>query len=218
MSESTHPGELFILSAPSGTGKTTLIGMMKDALAAFGGLAFSVSYTTRKPRQGEVDGKDYHFVDHATFQQRIDGGLFLEWAQVHNNYYGTSRDEVFPRLERGIDVILDIDVQGAERVLNKHPESNSIFVLPPSYQDLELRLNRRGLDQPEVIARRLAVALQEMQRYDRYRYVIINDDAQKASRVLTAIILEKRHRRERMLGRVQEILNDFQQRGASPQS
>lgn len=218
MSESTHPGELFILSAPSGTGKTTLIGMMKDALAAFGGLAFSVSYTTRKPRQGEVDGKDYHFVDHATFQQRIDDGLFLEWAQVHNNYYGTSRDEVFPRLERGIDVILDIDVQGAERVLTRHPESNSIFVLPPSYKDLELRLNRRGLDQPEVIARRLAVALQEMQRYDRYRYVIINDDAQKASRVLTAIILEKRHRRERMLGRVQEILNDFQQRGASPQS
>lgn len=218
MSESTHPGELFILSAPSGTGKTTLIGMMKDALAAFGGLAFSVSYTTRKPRQGEVDGRDYHFVDHATFQQRIDGGLFLEWAQVHNNYYGTSRDEVFPRLERGIDVILDIDVQGAERVLARHPEANSIFVLPPSYQDLELRLHRRGLDQPEVIARRLAVALQEMQRYDRYRYVIINDDAQKASRVLTAIILEKRHRRERMLGRVHEILNDFQRRGASPQS
>ena len=218
MSESTHPGELFILSAPSGTGKTTLIAMMKDALAAFGGLAFSVSYTTRKPRQGEVDGKDYHFVDHATFQQRIDAGLFLEWAQVHNNYYGTSRDEVFPRLERGIDVILDIDVQGAERVLTRHPESNSIFVLPPSYQDLELRLHRRGLDQPEVIARRLAVALQEMQRYDRYRYVIINDDAQKASRVLTAIILEKRHRQQRVLSRVQEILNDFQQRGASPQS
>ncbi len=218
MSESTHPGELFILSAPSGTGKTTLIGMMKDALAVFGGLAFSVSYTTRKPRDGEIDGKDYHFVDHATFQQRIEGGLFLEWAQVHNNYYGTSRDEVFPRLERGIDVILDIDVQGAERVLARHPESNSIFVLPPSYQDLELRLHRRGLDQPEVIARRLAVALQEMRRYDRYRYVIINDDAQRASRVLTAIILEKRHRRERMLGRVQEILNDFQQRGATPQS
>ena len=218
MSESTHPGELFILSAPSGTGKTTLIGMMKEALAAFGGLAFSVSYTTRKPREGEIDGKDYHFVDHATFQQRIDGGLFLEWAQVHNNYYGTSRDEVFPRLERGIDVILDIDVQGAERVLARHPEANSIFVLPPSYRDLEMRLHRRGLDHPEVIARRLAVALQEMQRYDRYRYVIINDDAQRASGVLAAIILEKRHRQERMLGRVQEILKDFQQRGTSPQS
>ena len=218
MSESTHPGELFILSAPSGTGKTTLIGMMKEALAAFGGLAFSVSYTTRKPRQGEIDGKDYHFVDPATFQQRIDGGLFLEWAQVHNNYYGTSRDEVFPRLERGIDVILDIDVQGAERVLARHPEANSIFVLPPSYRDLEMRLHRRGLDHPEVIARRLAVALQEMQRYDRYRYVIINDDAQRASGVLAAIILEKRHRQERMLGRVQEILKDFQQRGTSPQT
>lgn len=218
MSEATHPGELFILSAPSGTGKTTLIGMMKNALAAFGGLAFSVSYTTRLPRQGEVDGRDYHFVDHATFQQRIDGGLFLEWARVHDNYYGTSMDEVFPRLEKGIDVILDIDVQGAERVLAKHPEASSIFVLPPSYRDLEMRLHRRGLDRPEVIARRLAVALQEMQRYDRYRYVIINDDAEKASGVLAAIILEKRHRRERMLGRVREILKDFQQRGASPQS
>lgn len=212
-----HPGELFILSAPSGTGKTTLIHMMKEALASAVTLAFSVSYTTRKPRQGEVDGRDYHFVDHATFQQRIDGGLFLEWAQVHSNFYGTSRDEVFPRLEQGIDVILDIDVQGAERVLAQHPDANSIFVLPPSYRDLEQRLTRRGLDTQEVIDRRLAVALQEMQRYDRYRYVIINDDAKRASGVLAAIVLEKRHRQERMVGRVQEILEDFQQRGASPQ-
>lgn len=218
MSASIHPGELFILSAPSGTGKTTLIGMMKEALADFGGLAFSVSYTTRQPRQGEVDGRDYHFVEHSTFLQRVDGGLFLEWAQVHNNFYGTSRDEVFPRLEQGIDVILDIDVQGAERVLAQHPEANSIFVLPPSYRDLEMRLTRRGLDSPEVISRRLAAALQEMQRYDRYRYVIINDDAKRASGVLASIILEKRHRQERMLGRVREILNDFQQRGTSPQS
>ena len=218
MSDPTPHGELFILSAPSGAGKTTLINsLMQGGMAgALGGLAFSVSYTTRQPRQGEVGGRDYHFVDHATFLEMIDAHRFLEWAQVHGNFYGTAKDEVFPRLEEGIDVLLDIDVQGAERVMGKHPEAHSIFVMPPSYQDLEVRLRRRGLDDPQAITGRLAVALSEMSRYDRYRYVIINDDVQRASSVLAAIILEKRHRQQRVLGRVQEILKDFQLRG-SPQ-
>lgn len=216
MSDSTPRGELFILSAPSGAGKTTLIqSLMNGTYASLGGLAFSVSYTTRQPRPGEVDGKDYHFVDHATFLAMIDADRFLEWAQVHGNFYGTANDEVFPRLEKGIDVLLDIDVQGAERVLERCPEAHGIFVLPPSYRDLELRLHGRGLDDPQVIARRLAEALREIRRYDRYRYVIINDDARRASGVLAAIILEKRHRQERMLGRIQEILSDFQQRGST---
>ena len=216
MSESDPRGELFILSAPSGAGKTTLINSLtKAGFWQLDGLAFSVSYTTRNPRQGEEDGRDYHFVDHATFLEMIDARLFLEWAQVHGNFYGTANDEVFPRLEQGIDVLLDIDVQGAERVMQRHPEAHGIFVMPPSYQDLETRLRRRGLDDHDVIARRLAVALSEMTRYDRYRYVIINDDVQKASSVLAAIILEKRHRQPRMLGRVQEILNDFQLRGST---
>lgn len=213
-----HRGELFILSAPSGTGKTTLIqSLMKGELGGFGGLAFSVSHTTRKARQSEIDGRDYHFVDHATFQAMIGEDAFLEWAEVHNNYYGTSLAEVFPRLEKGIDVLMDIDVQGAERVLAHHPEAHGIFLMPPSYEDLERRLHRRGLDDPQQIARRLAVSLAEMKRYERYRYVIINDDADRASEVLAAIILEKRHRRERMLGRVQEILRNFQERG-NPQA
>jgi guanylate kinase len=213
-----QPGELFILSAPSGAGKTTLIqSLLAGGFAEHhGGLAFSVSHTTRKPRQGEADGRDYHFVDHATFLGMIEADAFLEWAKVHDNYYGTSRQEVFPRLEEGIDVLLDIDVQGAEQVVARCPQAHSIFVLPPSYEDLERRLRRRALDDDGAIARRLAVSIGETRRYDRYHYVIINDDARRASEALAAIIIEKRHRRVRMQPRIQEILRDFQDRGATP--
>lgn len=213
-----QPGELFILSAPSGAGKTTLIqSLLAGGFAEHhGGLAFSVSHTTRKPRQGEVDGRDYHFVDHATFLGMIEADAFLEWAKVHDNYYGTSRSEVFPRLAEGIDVLLDIDVQGAEQVVTRCPEAHSIFVLPPSYEDLERRLRRRALDDDGAISRRLAMSIQETERYDRYHYVIINDDARHASEALAAIIIEKRHRRVRMQPRIQEILRDFQDRGAIP--
>jgi guanylate kinase len=212
-----HRGELFILSAPSGAGKTTLIqALLKGGFARFGAIEFSVSHTTRAPRQGETDGVDYHFVDHAIFLDMIAADRFLEWAQVHDNYYGTSRDEVAPRLERGVDVLLDIDVQGAEQVLTRMPEAHSIFVMPPSFDALRQRLQGRGLDDPGRIARRLAVSLSEVERYERYGYVIINEDASQASEALAAIILEKRHRRERMLGRIQEILKDFQDRGATP--
>ncbi len=218
MSEATRQrGELFILSAPSGTGKTTLVrGLLGGGLAACEGLAFSVSHTTRQPRAGEVDGRDYHFVAAEAFQAMIAGDLFLEWAEVHNNYYGTSWAEVTPRLERGTDVLMDIDVQGAERVLSRYPEAHSIFIMPPSYQVLQKRLAQRGLDDPQAIARRLAVSRWEMRRSDGYEYVIINDDARRASEVLSAIILEKRYRQEHMRGRVQEILKDFQERASMP--
>lgn len=217
LSELIHPGELFIVSAPSGTGKTTLIShLLPQGVPRLDRLEFSVSYTTRKPRQGEVDGKDYHFVDHETFLSMISTTAFLEWAEVHGNFYGTAASEVFPRLERGVDVLLDIDVQGAERVLHKNPKAYGIFIMPPSYDDLERRLHKRGLDDPHVIAARLAVSQQEMARYEKYHYVIINDDARRASDVLASIILEKRHRRERMQGRVQEILRDFEARSFTP--
>ncbi len=213
-----QPGELFILSAPSGAGKTTLIqSLLAGGFAEHhGGLAFSVSHTTRPPRQGEVNGRDYHFVDHATFLGMIEGDAFLEWAKVHDNYYGTSREEVLPRLDEGIDVLLDIDVQGAEQVVARCPEAHSIFVLPPSYEDLEQRLRRRALDDDGAISRRLGVSVQETERYDRYHYVIINDDARHASEALAAIIIEKRHRRVRMQPRIQEILRDFQDQGDTP--
>lgn len=215
MSATRPRGELFILSAPSGTGKTTLIrGLLAGGLAGFGGLAISVSHTTRRPRPGEVDGVDYHFVDKSTFQSMIAGDLFLEWAEVHNNYYGTSFAEVMPRLEQGIDVVMDIDVQGAERVLARYSEAHSIFIIPPSYEALEERLRGRGLDDPQAIAGRLAVGTWEIRRWERYDYAIVNSDAQQAGEVLAAIILEKRHRREHMRGRVEEILKTFQDRGA----
>jgi guanylate kinase len=209
-------GELFILSAPSGSGKTTLVRSLLGGGLGMGELAFSVSHTTRRPRGDEVDGRDYHFVSTATFQGMIAADQFLEWAEVHSNYYGTAWAEVTPRLEAGTDVLMDIDVQGAERVVARYPETHSIFVMPPSYEVLQQRLSQRGLDDPQEIARRLAVSRWEMRRSDRYKYVIINDDARRASAALSAIIVEKRFRQEHMRGRVQEILKDFQEQ-ASPQ-
>jgi guanylate kinase len=209
-------GELFILSAPSGSGKTTLVRSLLGGGLGMGELAFSVSHTTRRPRGDEVDGRDYHFVSAATFQGMIAADQFLEWAEVHSNYYGTSWAEVTPRLDAGTDVLMDIDVQGAERVVARYPDTHSIFVMPPSYEVLQQRLSQRGLDDPHEIARRLAVSRWEMRRSDRYKYVIINDDARRASAALSAIIVEKRFRQEHMRGRVQEILRDFQEQ-ASPQ-
>ena len=212
-------GELFILSAPSGAGKTTLIQSILDGpVGRFGGLAFSVSHTTRKPRRGEVPGEDYHFVDPETFQRMMANEDFLEWAEVHNHYYGTSKEEVFPRLERGIDVLMDIDVQGAERVLARHPDAHSIFIMPPSFEALKERLSQRGLDDPQEVSRRLAVSIWEIKRYHRYQHVIINDDAKQASEALAAIILERRHRRERMEPAVRAVLEDFQKLSPTTES
>ena len=209
-------GELFIVSAPSGAGKTTLIQrLLNSDDPDLQDIVFSVSYTTREPRRGEKDGEDYHFVEHSRFQKMIATDQFLEWAEVHNNYYGTALEEVDPRLERGEDVILDVDVQGAERVLHQRPEAHSVFVIPPSFEALEERLHSRGLDDDQEIARRLAVSLWEIRRYRLYDYVIINDDADRASAVLAAIFLEKRHRLERVESRMQAVLDGFRERGES---
>lgn len=203
-------GELFILSAPSGAGKTTLIHRMFDrGLFGSGAIAFSVSHTTRAPRASEEDGKAYHFVDPATFQAMVDGDRFLEYAVVHGNRYGTSYDEVLPRLEQGIDVVLDIDVQGAARVMRRCPEAHGIFIVPPSFETLCRRLNARALDEPDAIARRLQQSLSEIKCYDQYEYVIVNDDAERASELLAAIVLEKRQRLPRMRERVDDVLRDF---------
>lgn len=203
-------GELFVLSAPSGTGKTTMIRrMMTSGLAQLPDFVFSVSHTTRAPRRGEAEGRDYHFVDQPTFERMIADDLFLEWALVHGQYKGTSRGEVVPRLARGVDVLLDIDVQGAEQVLSQHPEAVSVFIMPPSYEALEQRLTGRGLDPPSQIRRRLDVSLSEIACYERYQYVIINDDLERASQVLAAIILEKRHRLARMDEQLSRVLAGF---------
>jgi guanylate kinase len=208
-------GELFILSGPSGSGKTSLIRRLL-ASGELDSVVFSVSHTTRAPRSGEVDGGDYHFVSRERFQEMVDAGRFLEWARVHDHLYGTSLDEVLPRLASGIDVLLDIDVQGARQVLDdrrsglEHGDVHGIFVLPPTYEELRTRLLGRNLDDQEVIGRRLTVALQEIQAFQNYEYVIINRDIGTASRVLASIILEKRHRQDRMRDQVAVVLEGFQ--------
>ena len=201
-----RPGSLFVVTAPSGAGKTSLVhALLADAPL----MQLSVSFTNRPPRPGEVDGRDYVFVDQSGFAQRRDAGEFLEWAEVHGNYYGTSMAAVLPFLEQGIDVVVDLDVQGAERLMHRFPAAYSIFILPPSYADLVQRLAGRRLDGADEISRRLAVSLWEIKRFDRYQYVIVNDDAARASQALAAIVLEKRCRLARMQQRVEAILADF---------
>ena len=214
------PGCLFVISAPSGTGKNTLIrAVLERDVEGSGRLVHSVSHTTRRPRRGEIDGRDYHFIDRPTFERMIEERRFLEWAEVYGDYKGTSVEEVDPRLVGGIDVIMDIDVQGARQLFAGRPEAIGIFILPPSRSEMERRIRSRGLDGPEQIARRLALSRWEIERYSDYDYAIINDDLARASEALAAIILDKRHRRERMEDRVQEILIDFPASGnGSPEN
>jgi guanylate kinase len=203
-------GELFVLSAPSGAGKTTLIQSLLRGTFGIGSLRFSVSHTTRPARAVEVDGRDYHFVDPPTFRDMVAAGEFLEWAEVHGNLYGTARGEVLPRLAEGLDVVLDIDVQGAEQVFSRLPQAIGVFIVPPSFKDLKIRLEKRGTDGAAEIRRRLSVSHWEIERYRAYRYVIVNEDVVTAGQALAAILLEKRHQRERQEDRVREILADFE--------
>ena len=187
-------GELFIISAPSGAGKTTLL---KKVMASLPGLAFSVSHTTRAPRAGEENGVDYHFVGRETFQAMRDSGEFLEWAEVHGNFYGTSRQAVEAGLAQGIDVVLDIDVQGAQQIWEGIDGCCSIFIAPPSMAELRRRLTGRGTDTSEAIDLRIKNAQQEMAALDRYEYLIVNDDLDTAAEVLRSVIIAQRSRKHR---------------------
>lgn len=182
-------GNLFIISAASGAGKTSLI---KQLLANDAHLKLSISHTTRKPRPGEVDGVDYHFVDDATFLQMLGEAQFLESAEVHGARYGTSQSAVDGPLKAGFDVILEIDWQGAAQVRSLFPQAISTFVLPPSMETLEHRLNNRGQDSAETIARRVAAARTEMGHVSEFDYVTINDDFNVALQDLSAIIRTQR--------------------------
>ncbi len=202
-------GDLFIVSSPSGAGKTTLIRRVLQDPAIGGTLHFSVSHTTRPPRAGETDGVEYHFCDETAFRHLEAEGGFLEWATVHGNLYGTSRGEVEPRLEQGLDVLLDIDVQGARQVRSKAPEAVKVIVFPPSRQVLEARLKARASDAPDVVARRLAVAAQEMAEFGEYDYAIINDSLEPAVDELRSIIVARRAGRGRRRERLETILKTF---------
>ena len=182
-------GNLFIITAASGAGKTSLV---RALLAADSQIKLSISYTTRQPRPGEVNGVDYHFVDDATFLKMLDEGDFLESAHVHGARYGTSKTRVNEALHQGDDLILEIDWQGAAQVRNLYPEAISIFILPPSMPELEARLRGRRQDSEEVIAKRLAAARDEMSHVGEFDYVTINDDFEVALHDLMAIIRSTR--------------------------
>ena len=198
MSSNFHSdGTLFIVSGPSGAGKTTLINSVRAELSPLGiPLYFSVSHTTRRPRAGEVEGRSYHFVDEAEFMRMVEAGEFLEWAHVHAHRYGTSRAEVVERLRQGHDVILDIDYQGAKQIADDpelNPRSLSVFIFPPALETLEQRLRDRGLNSDEEIEIRIRKAVDEIDAHkDFYQYVIINDDLRAATECLKAAIIAKK--------------------------
>ncbi len=184
-------GLIFVVSAPSGTGKTTLV---REILKRVSGLRFSVSFTTRTPRANEQEGIDYHFVSPSVFQKMVDRGEFLEWAEVLGNRYGTAQVDGDALRSEGVDLILDIDTQGAKSVLEAHSDAVLIFILPPSPEVLEERLVRRGLDSAERIRFRLANAYREVSESHRYHYIILNGSMKQAVEELKAIILAERCR------------------------
>jgi guanylate kinase len=204
-------GELFIVASPSGGGKTTLIRRVMKELAAQGREAhFSISHTTRPPRPSERHGVDYYFVDRAAFHRMAAAGEFLEFAEVHGNLYGTSRAEVEGRLGRGVDVFLDIDVQGARQVRASVPDAVKVFVFPPSYVELRRRLVSRRQDDEAAIELRLTNAVQEMREYAEFDFVIINDRLEEATHALGSVVAAARMRPFRMRAGVQAILDEFE--------
>ncbi|MEZ5627584.1 MAG: guanylate kinase [Rhodocyclaceae bacterium] len=184
-------GTLFIVTAPSGAGKTTLV---KGLLERDASVHLSISYTTRMPRAGEADGREYHFVDVAKFRELRDRGEFLEWAEVHGNYYATSRVWLQAQIEAGRDMLLEIDWQGAQQVRKAFPGAVGVFVLPPSTEELERRLRGRGTDSEDVIGRRLLAARGEMRHVAEFDYVIINNELPAALDDLVAVVRAARLR------------------------
>lgn len=185
------PGTLYIISAPSGCGKTSLVNAM---LQSASDMTISISYTTRPIRPGEQDGVNYHFVNNGKFQEMIQQDIFLEYAQVFGNYYGTSREKVEELLQQGVDVVLEIDWQGARQVRSCFKNTTSIFILPPSKQVLLERLRARRQDNEDVIQQRMALAHQELTHYNEYDYLIVNDNFEYALSDLNAIVHARRLR------------------------
>ena len=214
---SSERGNLIIVSAASGSGKSTLVDMAQARLA---NVERCVTCTTRPPRGRECDGVDYHFLTVEDFERRISEGDFLEYARVHGErLYGTSRSAVESVLDRGTDVFLVIDVQGAESVRRSMPEAVSVFILPPSFEALEHRLRARSaienFNDENDLARRLASARREITCYRDFDYVIVNDDRQGAAEALVSIVMAERSRERVQRGRIQDILNTFHQGGDS---
>jgi guanylate kinase len=200
-------GILFIISSPSGGGKGTLI---REVLHRVPNIGYSVSFTTRPPREGEIHGQHYFFVSPAEFENLIEQGEFLEYANVHGNFYGTSKTQVAAETEKGRDIILEIDVQGAESVRKVAPEAIGVFILPPSYQILRQRLTLRQTESEENLILRLLNAREEVQDYKNFDYVIVNDEVAKGTLDLQSVILAERVKRERQRAAVEDILKTFE--------
>lgn len=199
-------GMLIVVSSPSGGGKGTLIDRARKLVP---NLSYSVSYTTRQPRPGEVNGREYFFVSLADFEAMKSQERFLEWAWVHGNVYGTNREQVLDELAEGRDIILEIDVQGASSVRALISDAVCIFILPPSFEVLKQRLITRGTDAAADLERRLQGAPAEVEHYREFQYVIINDDIERASAQLASIIFAERARRERQEEQLERVLQNF---------
>ena len=199
-------GNLIIISSPSGGGKGTLIKRILQSVPRIG---YSISFTTRAARDGETHGKDYFFVSREEFERLIENNALLEYAEVHQNFYGTSSEQVKNEIEAGRDVILEIDVQGAAKVLAVFPDAVSIFILPPSYRVLEARLTARATEKMDHLALRLRNSAGEVSRYTEFKYIVVNDDIERATNDLQTIILAERLRRDRQESVIQSILSSF---------
>lgn len=201
-------GTLFVVSSPSGGGKGTII---REVLDVVPNLSYSVSFTTRAPRPGETNGVEYFFISPEVFHEMVASGDFLEWACVHGNYYGTAKQQVVEETAAGIDIVLEVDVQGAASVRQLLLDSVSIFILPPSYEVLKERLIARGTDSPEELAVRLHNAPEELRQYSAFDYVIINDEVDRAAAQLASIIYAERARCVRQENLVREVIEKFKQ-------
>ena len=200
---------LIVVSGPSGAGKTTVLTRVLSELRD---IRFSVSHTTRIPRSGEKDGVEYHFVTRREFERLISEGAFLEWAEVHGELYGTARAEYDRAMQEGVDLLLDIDVKGADQVCQKFDDAVTVFVIPPSYTDLERRLRGRGPDDEASFQRRLAVAGEEMSYFRKYQYAIVNVDLEASVEALKTVIRASRLRTSRVAETAEKILSTFQTR------
>ncbi|HKV33942.1 MAG TPA: guanylate kinase [Pyrinomonadaceae bacterium] len=199
-------GTLFVVSSPSGGGKGTII---REVLDVVPNLSYSVSFTTRAPRPGEHNGREYFFISPEVFHEMVASGEFLEWACVHGNYYGTAKQQVVEETAAGVDIVLEVDVQGAASVRQLLLDSVSIFILPPSYEVLKERLIARGTDSPEELEVRLRNAPEELRQYSAFDYVIINDEVDRAAAQLASIIYAERARCVRQENLVREVIEQF---------